>query len=169
MVAPLAVYLLLGLGLFYLQNLVLYPYVQLRLLSLLTLAVARRQPLAVALGVAIGLGLLQDAYALTPMGLRLAGALFLVSVVRFLSRRLLLADAGTQMLVGALVLMLEEVFLRLVMALVGLPPFPWPGLGRLMALEVMATALLAPLMFAWLTRLDGLLRRRGWQSLKEQW
>lgn len=159
--------LLFGLGLVYFQNLVLHPYVQVRLLSLLTLAVALRQPLPVAVGVAVFVGLLQDAFALTPFGLHLAGAVLLVTAARFLSRRLLLAAPGAQIALTALALLLEELFLRLILGFMGLPLLPWQELLRPLAVEILATALLAPLMFAVVERLNTSLRRLGWRPQRE--
>jgi rod shape-determining protein MreD len=167
MLAPLALLLLVGLALLYFQNLILHPYVQVRLLSLLTFAAALRQPLAVAVGVAVFLGLLQDAFALTPMGLHLAGAVLLVAAARFLSRRLLLAGPGAQIVAVALVLLLEEVGVRLIMAFLGLPPLPWQDWARQLAVQIPATALLAPLMFAGLERLHACLWRLGWRPQRE--
>lgn len=159
--------LLLGLGLVYFQNLVLHPYVQVRLLSLLTFAVALRQPLPVAVSVAVFVGLLQDAYALTPFGLHLAGAVLVVTAARFLSRRLLLAAPGAQIALAALALLLEEVGLRLIISFVGLPFLPWQDLLRPLTVEILATALLAPLMFAVVERLNTCLRRLGWRPQRE--
>lgn len=167
MLAPLVFLLILGLGFLYFQNLVLHPYVQVRLLSLLTFAVALRHPLAVALGVAVFVGLLQDAFALTPFGLHLAGAVLLVVAARFLSRRLLLAGPGTQVAVVALVLLLEEFGLRLIIGFVGLPLLPWQELVRPLAGEIAATALLAPLMFAGVERINACLWRLGWRPQRE--
>jgi len=156
---------LLGLALFYFQNLVLYPYVHVRLLSLLVFAVGLRQPLGVAAAVAVPLGLLQDAYALTPLGLHLSGALILLATARSFQRRLLLAGPGSQTLAAAGALALEEVFLRLTLAFVGLPALPWRATG---GVAILATALLAPLIFAGLKHTDLFLRRLGWRSLREQ-
>lgn len=160
---------LVALGLFYLQNLLLYPHVQVRWLSLLTFAAARQQPLPVAVALAVWVGLLKDAYALTPMGLHLGGALLLVAAARFLGRRLLLAAPLSQILASFLLLLLEEIFLGLVLGFMSLPPLPRAGLFRPLLLETVATALLAPLVFAGMVRFDRFLMRLGCRAWREQW
>ncbi len=167
MLALTVLLLLLALGLLYFQNLVLHPYVQVRFLSLLTFVVGLRQPLAVAVGVAVFVGLLQDAFALTPFGLHLAGAVLLLTAARFLSRRLLLAAPGAQIALAASALLLEEVALRLVLGFVGQPLPPWRELLRPLAVEISATALLAPLMFSAVERLNLGLWRLGWRPRRE--
>ncbi len=167
MLMPLTLLLLTGLGLFYFQNLVLYPHVQVRLLSLLVFAVGWRTPLPLGFSLALLLGLTQDAYALTPMGLHLAGGLLLVAAGRLCRRGFLLNTALPQVLAASVALTLEELAVRLMIFFLGRSSAPAEGLGALAVLEVLATALLAPLMFGWLRRLEQVLRRLGWQPARE--
>lgn len=167
MLAPLMLFGLTGLGLFYFQNLVLHPHVHVRLVSLLIFAVGLRYPLPLGFTLATLLGLMQDAYALTPLGLHLSGALLLLSAARFSRRRFLLATVGPQILASLAALTLQESGLRLALVLLGYAPTSWRGFFGLIGLEILATALLAPLMFAWLKRSEGLLRRLGWRPVRE--
>ncbi len=161
--APLVLFGLAGLGLFYFQNLVLYPHVHVRLVSLLIFAVSLRYALAPSFLLATLLGLTQDAYALTPLGLHLSGGLLLLSAARAVRRRFLLAAIWPQILAVLLALTLEELGLRLALVFLGYIQVPWGGWLGAMGLEILATALLAPLMFAWLRQLEQLLRRLGWR------
>ena len=77
MIAPLLAFSLVGLIIFYIQNLVFFPYVHLRLLALLLFYVSLRPSLPLALGLSLVLGLLQDSYTTTPLGLHLGAALVL--------------------------------------------------------------------------------------------
>ena len=90
MIAPLIAFSLVGLIIFYVQNLVLFPHVHLRLLSLLLFYVSLRPSLTLALALTLVLGCLEDSYATTPLGLHLGVSLVLVAVARFSRRRLLL-------------------------------------------------------------------------------
>ena len=96
MIAAFFGYTLLGLCLFYVQNLVFFPHVHLRLLSLLLFYVALRPSLGLALALALVLGALQDSFATTPFGLHLGAALLLVAVARFFRQRLLWQRLSSQ-------------------------------------------------------------------------
>ena len=67
MIAPLSRSALLGLVIFYVQNLVFFPHVHLRLLSLLLFYVGLRPSLALALALALVLGGLQDSLRHHPL------------------------------------------------------------------------------------------------------
>lgn len=166
MLTPLVLFALTGLSLFYFQNLALYPHVQVRLVSLLIFAVGLRHPLATGFSLAVLLGLTQDAYALTPLGLHLMGGLLLLAAARICRRGVLLAGGGTQILACLAALGLEELGLRLILFLLGYPAITLTGLLGVIGLEILATAALAPLMFAWLTRVEKALSRLGWRPVR---
>ena len=73
MIAPLIAFSLVGLFIFYVQNLVFFPYVHLRLLALLLFYVGLRPSLALTLALSLVLGCLQDSYATTPFGAPFGG------------------------------------------------------------------------------------------------
>jgi rod shape-determining protein MreD len=162
MIGPFIVLSLTGLGLFYLQNLALFPYVQLRLLSLLVFYVSLRPSLALAFFLAFFLGFVQDSYALTPLGLHINGALVLVAAGRYARRRFLITGPGSQILASLVALGVQEAGLRLTLLLVGHRHFLMGNLMGLRGLEIVFTALLAPLMFSLLRALERAMQRRGW-------
>jgi rod shape-determining protein MreD len=161
--APFLVLTLIGLSLFYLQNLALFPYVQLRLLSLLVFYVSLRPSFALAFSLALCLGLLQDSFALTPLGTHINGALALVAVGRYVRRRFLIASPGPQVVACFGALAIQEVFMRLTLVMVGYRDFLMGSLTGLRGLEILFTALLAPVMFALLQAVDKAMQRRGWR------
>lgn len=163
MIGPFLVLSLIGLSLFYLQNLALFPSVQLRLLSLLVFYVSLRPSFALAFALALVLGLLQDSFALTPLGMHVNGALALVAAGRFARRRFLIAGPGAQVLACAGALVVQEAALRLTLVMVGYRDFLMGSLTGLRALEILFTTLLAPLMFALLKTVDKAMERRGWR------
>ena len=73
MIAPLIAFSLVGLLIFYVQNLVFFPYVHLRLLALLLFYVGLRPSLSLTLALSLVLGCLQDSYATTPFGAPFGG------------------------------------------------------------------------------------------------
>ncbi len=131
MIAPLIAFSLVGLIIFYVQNLGFFPHVHLRLLSLLLFYVGLRPSLALALALSLVLGCLQDSYATTPLGLHLGASLVLVAMARFSRRRLLLQQLGFQALASLAALALQEVCLQARHLHAGLPaPFsPRPDQG----------------------------------------
>jgi rod shape-determining protein MreD len=162
MIGPFLVFSLLGLGLFYFQNLALFPYIQLRLLGVLVFYVSLRPSFPLAFALAVALGLLQDSYALTPLGLHVSGALVLVALGRFARRRFLIASPAPQVLTSLAALGIQEAALRVILVLVGYRfILGGPVLG-LRGVEIVFTALLAPLMFFLLRALEKAMRRRGW-------
>jgi rod shape-determining protein MreD len=166
MVAPYLILGLMGLGLFYFQNLVLLPHVHLRLLSLLIFAAALRPPLALGFVLAVFLGLLQDSYGLTPFGLPLSGAPTLVAAARLPRRHFLLANLGSQVVASLAALFLEEAVLRGALWLLERrAAFPEAGFMT-SVVEIICTCALAPLVFAWLDGTDRLFKRLGWRPAR---
>jgi len=163
MIVPLVILSLIGLGLFYLQNLALFPYVHLRLLSLLVFYVGLRPSFPLAFSLAVLVGFVQDSYAITPLGLHISGALALVATGRFVRRRFLIASPGSQIVASSAALAVQEAALRLTLLLVGYRHFLWGTLTGVRALEIFLTALLAPLMFSLLWAVERGLKRRGWR------
>lgn len=163
MVGPFLVLSLVGLSLFYLQNLALFPLVQLRLLSLLVFFVSLRPPFTLAFALAVFLGIVQDSFALTPLGLHVSGTLVLVAAGRYARRRFLIGSPGSQILATAAALAAQEAVLRLTLVMVGYRDFLLGNLIGLRGLEIVFTALLAPLMFALLKGVERLMKRWGWQ------
>ena len=130
MMAPLIAFSLVGLVIFYVQHLVFFPHVHLRLLALLLFYVSLRPSLSLALGLSVVLGLLQDSYTTTPLGLHLGAALVLVAVARLCRRGLLLRQLGFQVLVSLLALLVQEVCLASRHVHPGLPALFLPELDQ---------------------------------------
>lgn len=151
-----------GMALFYIQNLALWSYVHLRLLGLLVFYVSLKPALWPAFVLAVFLGLLQDSYSLTPLGLHVNGALALVAAGRFARRRFLMAGPASQMLASLAALALQEAGMQVTLILVGYPHLLTGNLAWLHALEIVFTALLAPLMFSLLRSVEKALRPYGW-------
>jgi rod shape-determining protein MreD len=151
---------LVGLGLFYLQNLVLFPQVRLRLLELLAFYAGLSPSLPLAVAVALTLGFLQDCYASTPFGLHLVASLALVAAARFSRRHFLLQRLLPQVVASLGALALQELVLQVTLFLTGARKI-W--LGEVAFLEILCTAALAPLIFALLKRLGRCLNRLGWR------
>ena len=151
MIVPLLAYSLLGLIIFYVQNLALFPYVHLRLLALLLFFVSLRPSLSLALALALVLGLLQDSYAATPLGLHLGAAL----------------QIGFQAIACLAALALHEVCLQTITFILGYEPILSPDLIRVHLLEILGTAALGPLMHLLVQGMDNSLRRLGWRPRTE--
>ena len=167
MTAPLLLFSLVGLAFFYLQNLVFFPQVRLDFLGLLIFVVAWRPSLALALCLALMLGLLQDSYAATPVGLHMGGALLLVASARFCRRGLLLQQAGPQILASLGALALQEAWFQVIIIILRFQsPFTWE-LVTYRSLEILASAALTPLMYQLVRGLEKLLRLLGWTPLRE--
>ena len=162
MIGPFIVFSLIGLSLFYLQNLALFPHIHLRLLTLVVFYVSLRPSFPLAFFLAFFLGLVQDSFAITPLGLHINSALVVVAAGRFARRRFLIASGGTQFLASLAALALQEAGLRLTLLLVGYRHFLWGNLTALRGLEIVFTALLAPLLFSLLRGVERGLQRRGW-------
>jgi rod shape-determining protein MreD len=165
--APLIAFSLVGLVLFYLQNLVFFPYVHLRLLALLLFYVSLRPSLSQSLVLGLGLGLLQDSYATTPLGLHLGASLVLVAVARYSRRGLLLQQMGFQAVACLVALVLQEGFLQIVTFTLGYQPIFSQGLIKAHAMEILGTAALGPLMHLLVEGVENFLRRLGWRPRSE--
>ncbi len=163
MMAPLIAFSLAGLVIFYVQHLVFFPHVHLRLLALLLFYVSLRPSLGLALGLGLVLGLLQDSYTTTPLGLHLGAALVLVAVARLSRRGLLLRQMGFQVVVSLVALVLQEVCLQAGTFILGYQPLFSHGLIRVHLMEILGTAALGPLMYLLVQGLENFLRRLGWR------
>lgn len=167
MIAPLIAFSLLGLVIFYVQNLVLFPYVHLRLLSLLVFYVGLRPSLSLTLALSLVLGFLQDSYATTPLGLHLGASLALVAAARYFRGRLLLQQVGFQVVGSLAALTLQEVGLQFGTFILGYQPLFSYDLIRVHGMEILGTAALGPLMHLLVQGVDDSLRRLGWRPRGE--
>jgi rod shape-determining protein MreD len=167
MIAAFLAYNFLGLGLFYLQNLVFFPPVHLRFLALLLFYVGLRPSLGLALALALTLGTLQDSFATTPFGLHLGAALLLVATARFFRGRLLWQRLGSQVVASLVALTLQEVFMQVSTMILGFEGFMAMDLLRQHGVEILGTAALGPLMYLIVRGLENFLRRFGWRPGSE--
>jgi rod shape-determining protein MreD len=166
-IAPLLAYSLVGLVLFYIQNLVFFPHVHLRLLALLLFYVSLRPSLSLALGLSLVMGFLQDSYATTPFGLHLGAALVLVAVARLAGRRLHLRQLGFQVVISLGALFLQEIYLQAGTFMLGYQPVFSSGLITVHLWEILGTAALGPLMYLLVQGVENFLRRLGWRPPSE--
>ncbi|MCX5890113.1 MAG: rod shape-determining protein MreD [Deltaproteobacteria bacterium] len=160
-------YAFLALCLFYLQNLVYFPHVHLRLLALLLFYVGLRPSLALSLALALVLGALQDSFATTPFGLHLGAALVLVAAARFFRQRLLWQHLGSQVLASLVALVLQEVFMQVSLMTVGYEGFFFKDLLLHHGVEILGTAALGPLMYLLVGAVETFLRHFGWRPGNE--
>jgi rod shape-determining protein MreD len=167
MIAPLIAFSLAGLVIFYVQNLALFPYVHLRLLSLLVFYVGLRPSLSLALALSLILGFLQDSYATTPLGLHMGASLVLVAMARFFRRRLLLQQLGFQALASLAALALQEVGLQFGTFMLGYQSLFASELTGVHSMEILGTAALGPLMHLLVQGVENSLRRLGWRPRSE--
>ena len=163
MIAAFFSYTLLGLCIFYVQNLVFFPHVHLRLLSLLLFYVALRPSLGLALALALVLGALQDSFATTPFGLHLGASLLLVAVARFFRQRLLWQRLSSQVVASLVGLSLQEFFMQISVVTLGYAGFFVNHLFTRHLLEILGTAALGPLMYLLVRGMENFLRRFGWR------
>lgn len=152
-----------GLAFFYFQELVLFPYIHLRLVDLLLFYLGLRPSFFLASAVALALGFLQDTYAATPFGLHVGSLLLLVGAARFLRRRLLLQRAPSQMAAVLVALILQEIAFRVTLFLVGYRNLMPGDLAVSRSIEILGTVILAPVVFSGLRALERLLSRYGWR------
>ena len=167
MIAGFLSYAFLALCLFYLQNLVYFPQVHLRLLALLLFYVGLRPSLALPLALALALGALQDSFATTPFGLHLGAALVLVAAARFFRQRLLWQHLGSQVLASLVALVLQEVFMQVSLMTVGYEGFFFKDLLLHHGVEILGTAALGPLMHLMVRGMETFLRHLGWRPRNE--
>jgi rod shape-determining protein MreD len=163
MIAAFFSYTLLALCLFYAQNLVFFPHVHLRLLSLLLFFVALRPSLGLALALALVLGALQDSFASTPFGLHLGAALLLVGAARFFRQRLLWQRLGSQVVGSLAGLSLQEFFMEVSIVTLGYEGFFVDHPLTRHIVEILGTAALGPLMYLLVRRMENFLRHFGWR------
>ncbi len=163
MIATFFSYTLLALCLFYAQNLIFFPHVHLRLLSLLMFYVALRPSLGLALALALVLGALQDSFATTPFGLHLGAALLLVATARFLRPRLLWQRLSSQVVASLAALSLQEFFMQVSIATLGYEGFFINYLLARHIMEILGTAALGPLMYLLVRGMEKFLRHFGWR------
>lgn len=161
MLSRLFFYTSLGLALFYLHELLLFPQVYLRPLAPLLFYVGLKDSLPVAFALALILGILQDSYALTPFGVHLLSSLILVAAVRLTRRHFLLKSPVSLIPAMLAALLLQELGVRFILTLLGsrdvfLEHLSWPR-----GLELMVTAVLTPVFFALIRSLENLLGRLG--------
>ena len=167
MILPLIAFSLLGLAMFYVQNLVFFPHVHLRLLALLLFYVSLRPSLSLALGLSLFLGCLQDSYTTTPLGLHLGASLVLVAVARLCRRGLLLRQLGFQVVVSLGALVLQECYLQAGTFMLGYQPVFSHNLIKVHLMEILGTAALGPLMYLLVQGVENFLRRLGWRPHSE--
>jgi rod shape-determining protein MreD len=167
MIAAFLSYAFLALCLFYLQNLVYFPHVHLRLLALLLFYVGLRPSLSLSLALALVLGALQDSFATTPFGLHLGAALVLVATARFFRQRLLWQHLGSQVLASLVALVLQEVFMQVSLMTVGYEGFFLTDLLLHHGVEILGTAALGPLMYLLVRGMENFLRHLGWRPRNE--
>ena len=156
-------YTFLALCLFYMQNLVYFPQVHLRLLALLLFYVGLRPSLALPLALALALGALQDSFATTPFGFHLGAALVVVAAARFFRQRLLWQHLGSQLMASLIALVLEEVFMQVSLITFGYEGFFVRELLLHHGMEILGTAALGPLMYLMVRGMENFLRRLGWR------
>jgi rod shape-determining protein MreD len=166
-IAPLIAFSLIGLITFYIQNLVFFPHVHLRLLALLLFYVGLRPSLGVALTLGLALGCLQDSYTTTPLGLHLGASLILVAVARLSRRRLFSQQLGFQVVASLVALVLQEVYVQTVTFMLGYQPLLSQGLSGVHLMEILGTAALGPLMYFLVRGVENFLRRLGWRPRSE--
>jgi rod shape-determining protein MreD len=167
MIAPLIAFSLVGLVIFYVQNLVFFPYVHLRLLALLLFYVGLRPSLSLTLALSLVLGFLQDSYATTPFGLHLGASLVLVAMARYFRRRLLVQQLGFQVLASLAALVLQEVGLQIGTFILGYQPLFSYDLTKVHSMEILGTAALGPLMYLLVRGVENSLRHLGWRPRTE--
>jgi rod shape-determining protein MreD len=167
MIAAFFSYTFLALCLFYLQNLVYFPQVHLRILALLLFYVSLRPSLALALALALTLGTLQDSFATTPFGLHLGAALVLVAAARFFRQRLLWQHLGSQVLASLVALVLQEVFMQVSLMTVGYEGLFFKDQLLHHGVEILGTVALGPLMYLLVRGTETFLRRLGWRPRSE--
>ena len=154
-------FMILGLGLFYLNGLLLDPQVYIRPLAPLLFYVSLKDSLAQAFTLAVFLGLLQDSYALAPFGVHLLGSLILVGVARLARRTFLLKSALSLIPAMLVALILQELGVRLILTILGSREIFFENLTWTRGLEMLVTAVLTPVFFSLIRTLERQLGRWG--------
>jgi rod shape-determining protein MreD len=161
MLSSLFFFTLLGLALFFLQELLLYPQVYIRPLAPLLFYVSLKDSLALAFALAVLLGLLQDSYALAPFGIHLMSSLILVAVARLTRQTFLVKNAVFLILAMLAALLLQELGVRLILTLLGSWDVFFVDVSWTRGLELIVTAALTPVFFALIRSLEFHLGRLG--------
>jgi rod shape-determining protein MreD len=161
---PLFFYLMLGLGLFYLHELVLFPQVYIRPLAPLLFYVSLKDSLAAAFALAVFLGLLQDSYALAPFGVHLVSAFILVGLARVARQTFLVKNAAFLILAMLAALILQDLGVRLILTILGSWEVFIMDLSWTRGLEILVTAVLTPVFFSLIRTLEFQWRRLGRSS-----
>ena len=161
MLSSLFFFVILGFGLFYLKELLLYPQVFIRPLAPLLFYVSLKDSLPLAISLAVILGLLQDSYALAPFGVHLLSSLILVGVARLARRTFLMKNALTLILAMLAALILQELGVRLILTILGARDIFFDDLSVARGLEILVTAVLTPVFFALIRTLERHLGRLG--------
>ncbi len=161
MLSSLLFFALVGLGLFYLHELLLYPQVYLRPLAPLLFYVSLKDSLPLAFTLAVLLGLLQDSYALAPFGVHLLSALILVGVARLARRTFLVKNTVFLVLAMLVALVLQELGVRLIFTILGSWEVFFINVSWHRGLELIVTAVLTPVFFSLIRTLEYHLGRLG--------
>lgn len=161
MFASLGFFIILGLGLFYLNGLLLHPQVYVRPLAPLLFYVGLKDSLPRAFILAVFLGLLQDSYALAPFGVHLLSSLILVGVARWARRTFLVKSAVFLILAMLVALVLQELGVRLILTTLGSHDMLFEDLSWHRGLEILVTALLTPVFFSLIRTLEHHFGRLG--------
>ncbi len=161
MLSSLTFFTLLGLGLFVLHELLLYPQVYIRPLAPLLFYVSLRDSLPLAFTLAVLLGLLEDSFALAPYGVHLISSLILVAVARLARQTFLVKNTAFLVLAMLVTLVLQELGVRLILAILGswevfFVDMSWPRFW-----EIIVTAGLTPVFFSLIRALENQWRRLG--------
>jgi rod shape-determining protein MreD len=154
MLSSLAYFMILGLGLFYLNGILLHPQVYIRPLAPLLFYVSLRESLPKAFILAVFLGLLQDSYALAPFGVHLLSSLILVGVARLARRTFIVKSAVFLVLAMLVALVLQELGVRLILTIQGSQDLFFVDISWARALEIIVTALLTPVFFSLIRTLE---------------
>jgi rod shape-determining protein MreD len=164
MISSLFFFTLVGLGLFFLQELLLFPQVYIRPLAILLFYVSLKGSLPLAFSLAVLLGLLQDSYALPPFGVHLLGGLILVGIARVARSTFLVKNSIFLIPAMLVALFFQELGVRLIFTILGsweafFVDVSWPRI-----LEIIVTALLTPVFFSLIRSLEYHLGRLGRRS-----
>jgi rod shape-determining protein MreD len=161
MISSLGFFMILGLGLFYLNGLLLHPQVYVRPLAPLLFYVSLRESLPRALILAVFLGLLQDSYALAPFGVHLLSSLILVGVARLARRTFLVKSALFLILAMLVALVFQELGVRLILSILGSQDLLFADISWARGLEILVTALITPVFFSLIRTLERHFNRLG--------
>jgi rod shape-determining protein MreD len=161
MLSSLLFYTLIGLGLFYLHELVLFPQVFIRPLAILLFYVSLKDSLPLAFALAVLLGLLQDSYALPPFGVHLLSSLILVGVARVARRTFLVKNSVFLIPAMLVALIFQELGVRLIFTILGSWEAFVVDISWTRGLELLVTALLTPVFFSFFRTLEYHLGRLG--------